>query len=105
MQILDIVCTLYYNKNCKEIRTSGKNVRAVKGRKREIMIIVEDTKKLEPGDKIHCQGLIIEVGSKIYYNEYFGEQGGFYCEFRDPNGGYHYWKQGCDGGYVEPVKK
>ena len=70
-----------------------------------IMVETELGKKLEPGDKIHCQNLIITVGEKIYYNEYFGERDGFYCEFLDSNGGYHYWKQGLDGGYVEPLKK
>ena len=45
------------------------------------MVKTELGKKLEPGDKIHCQNLIITVGEKIYYNEYFGERDGFYCEF------------------------
>lgn len=67
------------------------------------MITTEFGKTLEPGDKIHCQGLTVTVGETIFYNAYFGEEDGFYCEFLDKeNGSYHYWKQGCDGGYVIP---
>ena len=61
-------------------------------------------KKLEAGDKIHCQGMVVTIGDTIFYNEWFGERDGFYCEFLDTKGNIHYWKQGCDGGYVEPKK-
>ena len=66
------------------------------------MITTEFGKTLEPGDKICCQGLTVTVGDTIFYNAYFGKEDGHYIEFLDSEGNYHYWKQGCDGGYVIP---
>ena len=54
---------------------------------------------VEVGDKIHAQGYTFEV-AKILSQADYGDDGGIYIEFEDPNGNYHYWKQGCDGGYV-----
>lgn len=54
---------------------------------------------IEVGDKIHAQGCTFEV-AKIFSQFYYGEEDGVYIEFEDPKGNYHYWKQGCDGGYI-----
>ena len=69
------------------------------------MIVTEYGKQIEPGDKIHCKNWTVTVGEKIYYNAYWKESDGsdnHYCEFLDTKGGYHYWKQALDGGYVIP---
>ena len=60
---------------------------------------LEQYHKVEVGDKIHSQGYTFEV-AKIYSQADYGDDGGIYIEFEDPNGNPHYWKQGCDGGYV-----
>jgi hypothetical protein len=58
-------------------------------------------KILEAGDTIVCKGIRAEIAS-INFQEYWGENEGFYTEFRDTNGNYRNWKQGIDGGYVLP---
>lgn len=55
--------------------------------------------EVEVGDKIHAQGCTFEV-AEILSQDDWGDRDGIYIEFRDPKGNYHYWKQGCDGGYV-----
>ena len=56
-------------------------------------------RRVEIGDKIHAQGCTFEV-AKIISQDDYGNDGGIYIEFEDPKGNYHYWKEGCDGGYV-----
>lgn len=60
--------------------------------------------KPEVGDSIKAQDYTFEI-AKITYCEYNGEQYGWYVEFRDPADGYHYWKQGPDGGEIIKAKK
>ena len=64
-------------------------------------------KKLEVGDKISAQGYTFEIAeiiSQDYWGDYIEDNPdwdwGFYCEFLDPKGNYHYWKQQFDGGRV-----
>lgn len=56
-------------------------------------------RRVEIGDKIHSQGCTFEVAKIISQSDY-GNDGGIYIEFEDPNGNYHYWKEGHDGGKV-----
>ena len=56
-------------------------------------------KELEPGDIIVCQGIKATISS-ITFQEYWGDDEGFYSEFIDTNGIYRNWKQWTDGGYV-----
>ena len=58
-------------------------------------------KVLEIGDIVVCKGIRAEIAS-ITFQEYWGEDEGFYIEFRDTNGNYRNWKQYIDGGYVIP---
>lgn len=58
-------------------------------------------KELEVGDTIVCKGIKATIAS-ITFQEYWGEDEGFYTEFRDTNGKYRNWKQYIDGGYVIP---
>lgn len=62
-----------------------------------------DRRKLEPGDKIVCQG-IETIIAEIKYQEYW-EDSGFIAEFIDTNGIYRNWKQQFDGGYVIAIMK
>lgn len=57
-----------------------------------------DRRKLEPGDKIVCQGIEATI-AEIQYQEYW-EDSGFITEFIDTNGIYRNWKQQFDGRYV-----
>lgn len=57
-----------------------------------------DRRRLEPGDKIVCQGIEATI-AEIKYQEYW-EDDGFIVEFTDTNGIYRSWKQALDGGYV-----
>lgn len=60
---------------------------------------LEQYRRVEIGDKIKAQGHTFEVAEIISQNDY-QEDGGIYIEFLDPNGNYHYWKEGHDGGKV-----
>lgn len=60
-------------------------------------------KEIKVGDKITALGHTYEV-AKILYQEYW-DRDGFDCEFLDPYGGYHHWKQWDDGGKVIPKEK
>lgn len=57
-----------------------------------------DRRKLEPGDKIVCQGIEATI-AEIKYQEYWEDEG-FIVEFTDTNGVYRSWKQALDGRYV-----
>ena len=60
---------------------------------------LEQYRRVEVGDRIRAQGYTFEVAEIISQNDY-QEDGGIYIEFLDRKGNYHYWKEGCDGGYV-----
>ena len=60
---------------------------------------LEQYRRVEVGDKIKAQGYTFEVAEIISQNDY-QEDGGIYIEFLDRKGNYHYWKEGCDGGFV-----
>lgn len=64
-----------------------------------VTIGLEQYRRIEIGDKIKSQGYVFEVAEIISQNDY-QEDGGIYIEFLDPNGNYHYWKEGHDGGKV-----
>lgn len=56
------------------------------------------------GDIVHCRGKYeIEVILEQFYQERGTCEHGFFLEFIDTDGKYHYWKQYCDGGYLEKV--
>ena len=63
-----------------------------------------ETREIEVGDKIHAQGYTFEVAEILSQSDWGKGDGGLYVEFEDPNGNYHYWKEGHDGGYVVPKK-
>lgn len=63
-------------------------------------------RQLEPGDIIQCP---INVGNvtvtdhkteigEILYQEPWAWRESYYIEFKDTNGGYHFWVQAQDGG-------
>ncbi len=53
--------------------------------------------ELKKGDRIHCQGLNVEIANISYQDNSFKA---FDCEFTDTNGIYRSWKQIYDGGFV-----
>lgn len=62
---------------------------------------------IKKGGKINVNGAVYTVKDILYQDvalDYDGmHPNGFwhyYLEFIDTNGGYHYWKQQFDGGYV-----
>lgn len=66
-----------------------------------LLIKVDDFKyaieKVEVGDSITAQGCTYKI-AEIISCDHWGVDAGWYVEFLDPQGKYHYWKQGSDGG-------
>ncbi len=61
----------------------------------------ENTKILEPGDKIKCQGIFAQIAT-IHYQDYDPYRDEFIAEFYDTNGNIRNWHQHSDGGIVIP---
>lgn len=59
----------------------------------------------EIGDSICVQGRTYKIAKIISKDHY--EREGWFLEFLDPQGHYHYWKQYCDGGEIikQPQQK
>lgn len=52
--------------------------------------------KARVGDRVSAMGLTFTIAGILY--QCHGESYGWDIEFKDPNGGYHHWKQESDGG-------
>jgi hypothetical protein len=61
--------------------------------------------KIQKDDVVTIHALSRTVKGRVISAEYYGEQDGWYIELTDANvpGGYSYWKQGMDGGYIVTV--
>ena len=51
---------------------------------------------------IRAQGIVIS-GTVLSAN-FWGDKDGWYIELATDQGGYSYWKQGCDGGEIMAVQ-
>lgn len=58
-----------------------------------------DEEIFEVGSVVMVAGIQYEV-AKVFSAHYEGDEDGWYAEFLDTKGKYHYWKQGIDGGRV-----
>ena len=63
------------------------------------MIVKNDIKQLEKGDKITCKGICAEI-AKITYQDYDAYTDTFIVEFYDSKGNLRNWHQNSDGGTV-----
>lgn len=59
-------------------------------------------KNVKRGDRIHCNGITVEIG-KVVYQDYYA--GTWDIEFFDTQGNYRHWKQALDGGHLVRQKK
>lgn len=64
------------------------------------------SKIAEVGDVVCCRGRYeIETILSQFYCDNTSIEHGFFLEFIDTDGNYHYWKQYCDGGYLKQAKQ
>lgn len=59
-------------------------------------------KQVEVGDKVRCQGRIWTISD--IHNQFYSKNEGFFLEFYDDKGDFHYWKQYEDGGDIIPLQ-